>query len=207
MENLGTGFQSIASMATLVSVKSMQVMPMPNISSQKFRMANNSWQSVVAHPSTTVVKGTVEAGFDLSQGRSNGRSTRRGFLQTAGFCSCRSAGVARAAASITFVSTSDIHLTLCRQDWDEYRLLAEIRRQLPGDTWPGTGRRNPFGESRTGGPTCNGQLPACRDQAASNIHASFFESEPNNGEFPESCLREPPPGWTFDEESDTWKRE
>ena len=33
-----------------------------------------------------------------------------------------------------------------------------------------------------------------------------FQSDPTI-EFPESCLREPPPGWTFDEESDTWKRE
>ena len=34
-----------------------------------------------------------------------------------------------------------------------------------------------------------------------------FRERPNNVDFPESCLREPPPGWTFDEESDTWKRE
>ncbi len=144
------------------------------------------------------VDGTVEAGIDLSQ------VSARDFthdifanswvlkLGSAKLHSCR----------IDYIRQTGHSLSICRQDWDEYRLLAES---------------DAITEIR-GRALVEGLL-AKAEQEAQIVMGNFlsavtgtdnitivFESEPNI-EFPESCLREPPPGWTFDEESDTWKRE
>ncbi len=62
-------------------------------------------------------------------------------------------------------------------------------------------------------------LPAMAEREAKLVLGNFlsavtgsdnvsivFESEPVV-DFPESCLRDPPDGWKFDEESDSWVRE
>lgn len=144
------------------------------------------------------VTGTIEAGVDLAQVSSgdfihdiltNSWVLRLG---SAKIHSCR----------IDYIAQLGNTGTICRQDWDEYRMLAEVDAL--------TKIRD---EALVEG------LLAKAEQEAQQVLGNFmsavtgsdnitivFESEPVT-EFPESCLRELPTEWKFDEESDSWVRE
>ncbi|MDE0608687.1 MAG: DUF4230 domain-containing protein [Anaerolineaceae bacterium] len=144
---------------------------------------------------------TIEAGVDLTQvsasdvSHDNGTNAWILNLGAAQVHSCR----------IDYIMQHDHTFTLCRQGWDDYRLLAEydalkeIRDQVLLD----------------------GLLPQA-ELVAEEVLANFvkavtgsdevrvsFESEevPQPQDFPDSCLRDLPDGWKFDEESDSWVRE
>ena len=145
-----------------------------------------------------VVEGTVEAGIDLSQ-VSESDFTHDIFanswvlqLGSAELHSCR----------IDYIRQQGHSLTVCQQDWDVYRLLAESAAL----------------EEIRDSALVEGLL-AKAEQEAQIVLGNFlgavtgsdnisivFESEPLT-RFPESCLREPPTGWTFDEENDSWVKE
>lgn len=141
---------------------------------------------------------TVEAGVDLAQvsasdfTRDVGANTWTLTLGAARIHSCR----------IDYIEQHSHTFTLCRQDWDDYRLLAEydalneIRDQVKAE-----------------GLLPNAELVAkgVLENLVRAVTGSYdvrvsFESEPEP-EFPDSCKREPPQDWRFDEESDSWVKE
>lgn len=145
-----------------------------------------------------VVEGTIEAGVDLSQVQASDIThdilSDSWVLQLGAgtMHSCR----------IDYIRQIGHSRSVCRQDWDSYRLLAEtaVLPQL---------RNEALAEG----------LLAKAEQQAELVLGNFlsavtgspnvtvvFESEPETI-FPESCLREPPSGWKFDEESDSWVQE
>lgn len=90
----------------------------------------------------------------------------------------------------------------CNQDRDEFRLLAEtaILPEL---------RKEALAEGLLAEAELEAELVLGNFLSAvtsSDNISIVFESEPDPA-FPESCLREPPTGWTFDEESDSWVKE
>ena len=144
------------------------------------------------------VEGTIEAGVDLSQVQGSNFThdlfTNSWTLQLgpAQVTSCR----------IDYIRQTGHSRSICRQDWDEYRLLAETV-VLPEF------RNLALAEGLLAKAEQEAQLVLgnfLRAVTKSENVSIVFQSDPTI-EFPESCLREPPPGWTFDEESDTWKRE
>ena len=145
-----------------------------------------------------VVEGTIEAGIDLSQ-ISSGDITHEVISNSwvlrpgpAKLHSCR----------IDYIRQLGHSLTVCRQDWDEYRLLAEsdaITRI----------RDEALAEGLLAKAEKEAELVLGNFLSAvtgSDNITIVFESEPVT-DFPESCQREPPAGWKFDEESDSWVRE
>ena len=144
------------------------------------------------------VEGTIEAGVDLSQVQGSDFShdlfTNSWTLQLgpAQVTSCR----------IDYIRQTGHSRSICGQDWDEYRLLAEAV-VLPEF------RKEALAEGLLAQAEQEAQLVLgnfLRAVTKSENVSVVFQSDPTI-EFPESCLREPPRGWTFDEESDTWKRE
>ena len=140
-------------------------------------------------------EGTIEAGVDLSQVSASDFSndTRTLILGRARIHSCR----------IDFIQQQRHSLTFCRQDWDDYRLLAEAEAL-----------KEILKEVLAEGLLNNAETVASQmlESFLGSITGSeevrvVFDTAGPNPDLPESCLREPPPGWTFDEESDTWKRE
>ncbi|MCY3720540.1 MAG: DUF4230 domain-containing protein [Anaerolineaceae bacterium] len=145
-----------------------------------------------------IVDGTIEAGVDLSkvQGSdfihdplTNSWVLRLG---SAELHSCR----------IDYIRQEGHSRTVCQQDWDAYRLLAEAAalREM---------RYTALAE----GLLASAELEAervlgnfLRNVTESENVSILFESEPVT-EIPESCLRELPASWKFDEESDSWVRE
>lgn len=144
------------------------------------------------------VTGTIEAGVDLSQIQA-GDITHDIFgnkwvlkLGSAVVHSCR----------IDYIRQDGHSLTLCRQDWDNYRLLAETA-VLPEL------RKEALAEGLLAEAELEAQRVLGNFMSAvtgSDNVTIVFESEPDTV-FPESCLREPPQGWKYDEESDSWVRE
>ena len=140
-------------------------------------------------------EGTIEAGVDLSQVSASDFSndTRTLILGRARIHSCR----------IDFIQQQNHSLTFCGQDWDDYRLLAEaealkeILKEVLAEGLLNNAERvaSQMLESFLGSITGSEEVRVVFDSAG---------PEPD---LPESCLREPPSGWIFDEESDTWKRE
>ena len=148
------------------------------------------------------VVGTIEAGVDLSQVQGSD-FTHDIFLNswvlklgTAKIHSCRIDYIRQ-----TEFQTGPINI-FCEQNRDEFRLLAETA-VLPEL------RKEALAE----GLLAEAELEAqrvlgnfMRAVTGSDNVTIVFESEPVT-EFPESCLREPPPEWRFDEDSDSWLRE
>ena len=145
-----------------------------------------------------IAEGTIEAGVDISQVQAddifhdplNDRWVLN--LGAARLHSCR----------IDYIRQQGHSFTACRQDWDAYRLLAESAaiEEI---------RDEALVEGLLAGAEQQAQIVLgnfLSSVTGSDNITIVFKSEPNI-EFPESCLREPPPGWVFDEESDTWKRE
>ena len=144
------------------------------------------------------VEGTIEAGVDLSQVQgsdfshdlfTNSWTLRLGPAQVTG---CR----------IDYIRQTGHSRSICGQDWDEYRLLAETV-VLPEF------RNLALAEGLLAQAEQEAQLVLgnfLRAVTGSENITIVFQSDPVT-EYPESCLREPPRGWIFDEESDTWKRE
>ena len=143
-------------------------------------------------------EGTIEAGVDLSQ-VSAGDFTHDVLadswvlkLGPAELHSCR----------IDYVRQLGHSLSVCQQDWDEYRLLAEsdavtrIRDEALAEGF--------LAKAEKEAERVLGNF--MRAVTGSDNVIIVFESEPVT-ECPESCLREPPPEWRFDEESDSWVRE
>ena len=145
-----------------------------------------------------VVEGTIEAGIELAQISSvditheiipDSWVLRVG---PAKLHSCR----------IDYIRQLGHSLTVCRQDWDEYRLLAEsdsitkIRDEALAEELLSKAERE-------AGLVLTNFLSAVT--GTDNITIAF-ESEPDP-DLPPSCQREPPTGWKFDEESDSWVRE
>ena len=144
------------------------------------------------------VEGTIEAGVDLSQVQGSDFThdlfTNSWTLQLgpAQVTSCR----------IDYIRQTGHSRSICRQDWDEYRLLAEAV-VLPEFS------KEALAEGLLAQAEQEAQLVLgnfLRAVTKSENVSIVFQSDPTI-EFPASCLREPPRGWTFDEESDTWKRE
>ena len=144
-------------------------------------------------------EGTVEAGVDFSQASASDFSYDRDkdtWTLTLGkgrIHSCR----------IDFSKQQSHSISLCRQEWENLRLLAESEAMS-----------EILNEALAEG------LLTSAERVASQVLENFLGALPGINEvrvafdpagpepdLPESCLREPPPGWTFDEESDTWKRE
>lgn len=144
------------------------------------------------------VEGTIEAGVDLSQVQASD-FTHDIFadswvlkLGSAKIHSCR----------IDYIRQTDRSRTFCGQDWDEYRILAESVA-LPEF------RREALAERLLAKAEKEAELVLGNFLSAvtgSDNVTILFESEPDP-DFPPSCLREPPSGWQFDEESDSWVQE
>lgn len=142
--------------------------------------------------------GTVEAGVDLQQVSASDISydlLQASWTLTVGeprLHSCR----------IDYIKQQKRSLTLCRQPWDDYRLLAEAEAmreilELVQDE----------GLLRNANTVADNVLRNFLSAVTGSDNVSIsFESEPDV-EFPESCQREPPVGWKFDEESDSWVKE
>ncbi len=144
------------------------------------------------------VEVTIEAGVDLKSVQAmhifhdkdvDGWTLK---LPSAQLTSCR----------IDYIRQQDHSFTLCTKDWDEIRLLVEsvalkeFRDLALEEGILETAQE----ESRNALGSFVHALTG-----SNNIRMEFRED--SAVKFPESCLREPPRGWTFDEESDTWKRE
>ncbi len=143
-------------------------------------------------------EGNVEAGVDLSQVSASDivyDSNENSWTLTLGRArihSCR----------IDYIQQHNHSFTLCRQDWDDYRILAESEAM-----------KDILAEVLAEDLLNNAQIVA--KQVLGNFLSAVtgsdnisvvFESEPV-AEHPESCTRETPPNWVFDEESDSWVRE
>ncbi len=141
---------------------------------------------------------TVEAGVDLAQVSASDLSHDAGTnawiltLGAARIHSCR----------VDYIKQHEATFTLCRQDWDDYRLLAEFDALKEMRDQVLVEGLLPNAELVAGEVLAN----LVKAIAGSDNVSIVFESEPDV-EFPESCLREPPTGWKFDEESDSWLRE
>lgn len=161
-------------------------------------LLNRCWASVDHQ-----VVGTIEAGVDLSQVQgsdfthdifSNSWVLKLG---TAKIHSCRIDYIRQSG-----YQTAGLLSIGCNQEWDELRLLAEAA-VLPEL------RKEALAE----GLLAEAELEAQRvlgnflkGVTGSENISIVFESEPVT-EFPPSCMRKPPQGWKFDEESDSWVRE
>ncbi len=145
-----------------------------------------------------IVEGTIEAGVDLSQVQASDfvhdPLTNSWVLQLgpAELHSCR----------IDYIRQQGHSLTICQQDWDAYRLLAEsaalkeIRYTALAEGLLASAEQK--------AERILGEF--LRTVTGSEIVSILFESEPITG-IPESCIRESLSGWTFDDESDTWRQE
>ena len=143
-------------------------------------------------------EGTIEAGIVLSQVSVNDfthDTLANSWVLTLGSArlhSCR----------IDYVRQHGHSLTACQQDWDEYRLLAEsvALKEI---------RDEALAEGLLAQAEQEAELVLgnfMRAVTGSDNISIVFESEPDTV-FPESCRREPPPEWKYDEESDSWVRE
>lgn len=142
--------------------------------------------------------GTVVAGVDLEQVSASDISFD--LLQDSWSLTL---GEARLhSCRIDYIKQQEHSLTLCRQPWDEYRRLAEseaMRKILA--------LVQDEGLLHNANTVADNVLRNFLSAVTGSDNVSVvFESEPNV-EFPESCLREPPSGWKFDEESDSWVQE
>ena len=148
----------------------------------------------VGHSAT----GTVEAGIDLEQ-VSAGDITfdllEGSWTLTLGeprLHSCR----------IDYIEQQKNSLTLCSQPWDEYRRLAEAEAMR--EILELVQEEGLLGNAQT---VADNVLRNFLSAVTGSDNISIvFESEPDV-DLPESCRREPPTGWKFDEESDSWVRE
>lgn len=144
-------------------------------------------------------KGTVEAGVELSQVSGSDfayDSAEDSWTLTLGparIHSCR----------IDYIRQYEHSLTLCRQNWDDFRILAEFEAM-----------KQILDEVLAEELIKNAQIVA--SQVLSNFVSAVtrnenvtigFDPVGSETKFPKSCEREIPPGWTFDEESDSWLKE
>ena len=190
MENLV--LLSIQPLGQLVSVSNQYAEPNISVSVQ------DGFLGLCGGAVNHVVKGTVEAGFDLYKVEAmdvvHEEEGDSWILQLPPpeLTSCR----------IDYIRQYERTFTLCRKDWDEYRLLAEsvVLPKIVDEA------------------LAEGILDTAEQEASfalgsflraltgsSNIHIEFRD-EPV-ADLPASCTRELPPGWQFDEDSDSWVKE
>ena len=190
MENLV--LLSIQPLGQLVSVSNQYAEPNISVSVQ------DGFLGLCGGAVNHVVKGTVEAGFDLYKVEAmdvvHEEEGDSWILQLPPpeLTSCR----------IDYIRQYERTFTLCRKDWDEYRLLAEsvVLPKIVDEA------------------LAEGILDTAKQEASfalgsflraltgsSNIRIEFRD-EPV-ADLPASCTRELPPGWKFDEESDSWVKE
>lgn len=187
---------SVANMGTLVTAS--QEIEVDVEVGTRAGLLNRCWASV-EHD----VVGTIEAGVDLSQVQSSD-FTHDIFsdswvvkLGTAKVHSCRIDYIRQSG-----YQTAGLVSIGCNQEWDELRLLAEtaILPEL---------RKEALAEGLLAEAELEAEVVLGNFLGAvtgSENISIVFESEPVT-DFPESCLREPPTGWKFDEESDSWVQE
>lgn len=187
---------SVANMGTLVTA-SQEIEVEVEVGTSA-GLLNRCWASV-EHD----VVGTIEAGVDLSQVQGSDfthdifTNSWVAKLGTARVHSCRIDYIRQSA-----YQTAGIVSLGCNREWDELRLLAEtaILPEL---------RKEALAEGLLAEAELEAEVVLGNFLSAvtgSPNVTVVFESEPVT-EFPESCLREPPTGWKFDEESDSWVQE
>ena len=190
MENLV--LLSIQPLGQLVSVSNQYAEPNISVSVQ------DGFLGLCGGAVNHVVKGTVEAGFDLYKVEAmdvvHEEEGDSWILQLPPpeLTSCR----------IDYIRQYERTFTLCRKDWDEYRLLAEsvVLPKIVDEA------------------LAEGILDTAEQEASfalgsflraltgsSNIRIEFRD-EPV-ADLPASCTRELPPGWQFDVENDSWVKE
>ena len=144
------------------------------------------------------VVGTIEAGLDLFRAEAmhvmhnenEGSWTLR--LPSPGLTSCR----------IDYISQDDASWTLCPNDWDEYRQLAEAiaLSRFRDEALEEGVLQEAEREARIWLTNFVSALTESND-----IRIEFVEGDVP--EHPPSCERELPDGWSFDEEGEIWVRE
>ena len=187
---------SVANMGTLVTAS--QEIEVDVKVGTRAGLLNRCWASV-EHD----VVGTIEAGVDLSQVQGSDfthdivTNSWVAKLGTARVHSCRIDYIRQSG-----YQTAGLVSIGCNQVWDELRLLAEtaILPEL---------RKEALAEGLLAEAELEAEVVLGNFLGAvtgSENISIVFESEPVT-DFPESCLREPPTGWKFDEESDSWVQE
>ncbi len=187
---------SVANMGTLVTA-SQEIEVDVKVGTSD-GLLNRCWASV-DHD----VVGTIEAGIDLSQVQGSD-FTHDTFsnswvlnLGTARIHSCRIDYIRQSG-----YQTAGLVSIGCNREWDELRLLAEtaILPEL---------RKEALAEGLLAKAELEAEVILGNFLGAATATDNItivFESEPVSN-FPESCERKTPPGWKFDEESDSWVRE
>ncbi len=183
---------SVQPMGQLVTVSNQYAEPNISVSVQ------DGFLGLCGSTVNHVVEGTVEAGLDLYQVEAidivHDEATDSWVLQLppTELTSCR----------IDYIRQYERSFTLCRKDWDEYRLLAEsvVLPKIRDEALAEGILSKAEEEARF---TLGSFLRALT--GSSNVRIEF-----RNGlaaEYPASCTRELPEGWVFDEESDSWLKE
>ena len=145
-----------------------------------------------------VVEGIVEAGIDLYQIEAIDAE----YNPDADSLTLQLPPTQLTSCRIEYIRQYERSFTLCRKDWDEYRLLAEsiVLPKMRDEAL----REGILDEAEADTRLALGSFVRAIT-GSSDIRIEFRDGPA--AEYPTSCKRDLPEGWVFDEESDSWLRQ